>query len=122
MFFTKAATPTDNLVDQVAQSTDHAIKATHHVADEVLESLADTVLEMRQQAAPAVTQMTHAGDRISAMAHQGVDTLCATARQTSDATVKYIKHEPVKAMLIAASTGAVLMGLLSLMGYSRGRG
>jgi hypothetical protein len=35
--------------------------------------------------------------------------------------VSYIKHEPVKSMLIAASTGAVLMGLLSLMARSNQR-
>jgi ElaB/YqjD/DUF883 family membrane-anchored ribosome-binding protein len=34
-------------------------------------------------------------------------------------TVAYVKDEPVKAMLIAAATGAVLMGLISMMGRSR---
>jgi hypothetical protein len=33
--------------------------------------------------------------------------------------VGYIKHEPVKAMLLAASLGAALMALISLVGPSR---
>jgi ElaB/YqjD/DUF883 family membrane-anchored ribosome-binding protein len=41
------------------------------------------------------------------------------AVQASDQTVAYIKDEPVKSMLIAAATGAALMGLISLMGRSR---
>lgn len=41
------------------------------------------------------------------------------AGHASDDTVHYIRHEPVKAMLIAAATGAVLMALVSLISRSR---
>lgn len=41
--------------------------------------------------------------------------------KASDDTVSYIKDEPVRAMLIAAATGAALMALLSMMGRSRDR-
>jgi hypothetical protein len=37
------------------------------------------------------------------------------ALRASDNTVGYIKDEPVKAMLIAAATGAALMALVSLI-------
>ena len=41
---------------------------------------------------------------------------CASAPpHASDLTVNYIKDEPVKSILIAAATGAALMGLVSLM-------
>ena len=34
-------------------------------------------------------------------------------------TVACVKDEPIKAMLIAAATGAVLMGIVSMLGRSR---
>ena len=41
------------------------------------------------------------------------------ATQASDTTVEYVRQEPVKAMLIAAATGAVLMALVGLLARSR---
>ena len=41
------------------------------------------------------------------------------AQMASEQTVAYVKDEPVKSMLIAAATGALLMGLVSLLGRSR---
>ena len=38
------------------------------------------------------------------------------AHRASDGTVNYIKDEPVKAVLIAAATGAALMALVALIG------
>jgi ElaB/YqjD/DUF883 family membrane-anchored ribosome-binding protein len=40
------------------------------------------------------------------------------AVQASDTTVSYIRDEPIKAMLIAAATGAALMALVGLLGRS----
>lgn len=39
----------------------------------------------------------------------------------SDTTVNYIREEPVKAVLMAAATGAALMALVSLVARSRDR-
>ena len=41
------------------------------------------------------------------------------AEHASDHTVRYVQHEPVKAMLMAAATGAALMALVSLISRSR---
>ena len=41
------------------------------------------------------------------------------AMQAQDMTVAYVKDEPIKAMLIAAATGALLMGIISMLGRSR---
>ena len=41
------------------------------------------------------------------------------ALQAQDMTVAYVKDEPIKAMLIAAATGALLMGIISMLGRSR---
>lgn len=118
--------PTDalhNLIDQAATSADHAIKSTQRVANETLDSLADRVQDVRDEAEP---MFSHTGEHIGAMAQRGVDAvrdssqhLRDKALHASEGAVGYIKDEPVKAMLIAAATGAALMALLSLMARSR---
>ena len=40
------------------------------------------------------------------------------AQAAQEKAVAYARDEPVKALLIAAATGALLMGLVSLMGRS----
>jgi ElaB/YqjD/DUF883 family membrane-anchored ribosome-binding protein len=71
---------------------------------------------------------SHLIEQASAMAHRGMDSVRDTsqqlrigARHASDTTVNYLKDEPVKAVLIAAATGAVLMALVSLLTRWRDR-
>ena len=97
MFIKKTLEQSSSLVDQAAQSADHAIKSTQRVANDALDSLAGSVRETSQQ-------------------------LRDQAYRASDNTVNYIKDEPVKAILIAAAMGAALMALVSLISHSRGRG
>ncbi len=104
---------------QAAQSANHAI-------NEAPDSLGDTAQEMRHQAAPLPNRAT---EQASALAERGVNAVSESSQQlrdkalrASDRTVNYIKNEPIKAMLIAAATGAVLMTMVSLMSRSRARG
>lgn len=67
-------------------------------------------------------------DQASKLAHRGVDALNDASHQVrdrvlqaSDNTVNYIRAEPVKAALMAAATGAALMGLVCLMSRPRDR-
>ena len=96
MFTKNTLEQSSSLVDQAAQSADHAIKSTQRVANDALDSLADSVRETSQQ-------------------------LRDKAQHASATTVNYVKHEPVKAILIAAATGAALMALISLLSHSRHR-
>lgn len=93
MFDNKSLENASVLADQVAQSADHTIKSTHRVANEALDSLHD-----------ASRQLHH------------------RAQHASDSTAAYIRHEPVKSVLIGAAAGAVLMALLGMASRSRGRG
>jgi ElaB/YqjD/DUF883 family membrane-anchored ribosome-binding protein len=113
----------NSLADKAAQSADNAIKSTQRVANAALDSLADTVQDVRHQAAPLLNR---ASEQASALMQRGVDSVRDTSQRlrdnalrVSDSTVTYIKDEPVKAMLIAAATGAALMALISLMTRSR---
>jgi len=67
-------------------------------------------------------------DQASKAAHRGVDALNDASHQVrdrvlqaTDNTVNYIREEPVKAALMAAATGAALMGLICLMSRSHDR-
>jgi ElaB/YqjD/DUF883 family membrane-anchored ribosome-binding protein len=105
--------------DQVATAFDHAAKTAQHTVDNALDSLSNKVEDIRSQATPLI-------DRISAeataAAKRGIDAVRDTSQQlrnqaarASDSTVAYVKQEPVKAVLFAAATGALLMSLVSLM-------
>ena len=116
----------NRLTDLAAQSADNAIKATQRVANQTLDGLADSVQDLRQQAAPLLNRGAEQG---GALAQRSVDALRDGTQQlrdkalrASDSTVNFVKEEPVKAMLIAAATGAALMALVNLMSGSRHRG
>ena len=114
------------LSDQAAQSADQAIKSTQRLANTALDSLSGTVQTLRNQAAPLLNR---AGEQASALAQRSVDAvrdssqqLREQAQRVSDGTANYVKEEPVKALLIAAATGALLMGVISLLSRSSQRG
>ena len=92
MFDNKSPEHAGKLADQVAQSADLAIKSTQRVASDALDSVRDTSRQLRDK-----------------------------AQQASDSTVRYIRDDPVKSVLIAAATGAALMALISFVSHSRNR-
>ncbi len=112
-------------VDQLAATADNAIKSTQRVTNAALDSLAGSVHDMRELAAPALQRSS---EQLSALAQRGLNAVTDSAHQVrdralraSDTTLGYIKDEPVKAMLIAAATGAALMALIGLLTRSRER-
>lgn len=118
--------PTDKaekMTDQASHAADDAIRSTQHAASGVIDSAAESLQDMREQAGPAIERAT---ERVTSMAHRGIDSvretshqLRAKAEQASDTTVGYIRDEPMKSVLIAAATGAALMALVSLVARSR---
>ena len=92
MFNNKLTDTSSSLINQTSQAADQALKATQHLASDALESVLDASHQLRLKAGHA-----------------------------SDSTVNYIKHEPVKSILIAAATGAALMALIGLLSSSRSR-
>lgn len=122
----KSSESLNNLADQAAQSADEAIQSTQRVASAALESLAGAVQDLRQQAEPLLNR---SAEQASALVQRGMDSVHDASRQlrdkaqhASDTTVNYIRDEPVKAILIAAATGAALMALITLISHSRSRG
>ena len=115
-----------HLVDQAAERAEHAIASTRRLANQAMDGLAGSVEDLRGTAAPA---LGHAAERAGALAQSGVDAvmqgshqLAERARKASDGTVRYVQHEPLKAVLMAAVAGAALMALVSAVAGRRGRG
>ena len=113
----------DNLADSAAVSAQSAIRSTQRLANQALDGMAGTVADLRAEAAPMIRSAT---DKVSELTQRGVDKvrhgsqqLVDGAHQASARTRDYVQHEPVKALLIAAATGAALMALLSMMRGSR---
>jgi ElaB/YqjD/DUF883 family membrane-anchored ribosome-binding protein len=79
-------------------------------ATDMSNSLADAVQDLRHQADPLL-------NRVNDTAYQ----LRVKARHASENTVRYIKHEPVKSMLMAAAVGAALAALASWASCSHDR-
>ena len=126
MFTKKLQEPNSSLSEQMTHSADDAIRSTQRMANEAVDGLASAMQDVRHQAAPV---LNHAAEQVSALAQRGVDGVRETSqhlrektRDAAEGTVQYIKDEPVKAMLIAAATGAALMALVSLISRSSHRG
>ena len=91
----------------------------------VYNNLTDQAAHLVQGASDQASALAQ---QASALTQQGLDAVRDGSRQlrdkaqrASDVTVRYIQDEPVKAMLIAAATGAALMALISLVAHSRNR-
>lgn len=116
---------TSRFADKLADKADHAIQSTQHAANGALDSLSSSVQGIRNQAGPMLANVAgQANDLIQS----GRDVVRTASHQVTDAalkardgTVSYVKEEPVKAMLIAAATGAALMALISMMSGSHRR-
>lgn len=106
-----ANNPTDAIksgADAALQSADQAIESTQKFSNSALDSLSRTVKNLQDQ----LHSMADAG--VDA-AREGSHKIRDHAQQASDRSLAYIKQEPVKAILIAAASGAALMALISLM-------
>lgn len=112
-----------DIADHAAYTAEGAIRSTQRAADGALDSLSSKIDDVRSQAAPMLSKVT---SQAEAAARRGIDAVRDTsqqlrdkATQASDMTVAYVKDEPIKAMLIAAATGALLMGIVTMMARSR---
>ena len=111
-----------DVADNAAGTAQGAIRSTQRAADSALDRLSDKVDEVRSQAAPLLNKVS---SQAEAAARRGIEAVRDTSQQlrdkavrASDSAVAYVKDEPIKAMLIAAATGAVLMGLIALLSRS----
>ena len=118
-----AAQQAQEMTDTGANATQGAIRSTQRATDQAFDRLSETVEGVRSKAGPMLNKVA---SQAEAAARRGMDAVRDTsqqlrdrAMQAQDMTVAYVKDEPIKAMLIAAATGALLMGLITLLSRSR---
>lgn len=111
-----------NIIDSAAESAEHAIRNTQEAANKALDNLVESVDQMRSQGSPALER---AKEQAAAYAHRGLDNMRDvslrvrdTAQHASASTIGYIRDEPVKAVLIAAATGALLLAMVNLFRHT----
>lgn len=92
-------------------------------AEEAHRLLTEGAHDAADRARPAIDRLVKNAENLARRgidsARDGSQQLRDRAARATDSTVNYIKDEPVKAMLIAAATGAALMGLMALLNRSR---
>jgi len=105
--------------DKAAEAVKDGVRTTEQGLNTAANSVAGKVNQLRDQAAPALERASAKAQEIG---RKGMDALTDAsnqirdrALQASDAAVSYAKEEPIKALLVAAGAGALLMGLLALM-------
>ena len=110
-------------LDKGASNAQSAVRSTQRAADSAFDAMSEKIDEAKGQVAPMLSKVS---SQAEAAARRGMDAVRDTSQQlrekavhAQDVTVAYVKDEPVKAMLIAAAIGALLMGLISMMGRSR---
>lgn len=126
MLTKKSPEPIISLASQAAQSADQVVRSTQRAASEAMDSVAQAAQEIRQDAVTPL--LNRAAAQASALASRSADSLRErsrqardTARRASETTVTYVRDEPVKAMLMAAATGAALLAVFNLLTRSRAR-
>lgn len=110
---------TSTAADQAADALKDGVRTARQGLSQAESSAIGKVDQLRDNATPALEA---ASAKAQEVAQKGMDALADASRQlreraldASDAVVAYAKDEPVKALLIAAAVGALVMGLLSMM-------
>lgn len=83
---------TDGITHAVAATTDRALHAGHLAALDAMDSLRSNSRQLRN-----------------------------AMLDTRDGTLRYMRHEPAKAIMIAAAVGIVIVGLAALLSQLRHR-
>lgn len=112
-----------NFATGAASTATHAIESTRSAAASALDSAQASVSELSEKIPAKVGEAATAIDKLVRDGIERARAGCCTAKEKMDAasarTVTYVRDEPVKAVLIAAASGALLAGALALLGRSR---
>jgi ElaB/YqjD/DUF883 family membrane-anchored ribosome-binding protein len=110
---------TQNINATAAETSESARRAT----SEALGQVEAAAHSLRDRVEPTVARLA---SQAETLARRGLDAVRDSANQVrdratsySDSTVRYVKDEPVKAVLIAAAAGAAIVTLLSLIQSAR---
>ncbi len=108
-----------SLADKAAEKAQAGIRDAKQAAKQASGVLSDKVDELKRDAGPAVNK---AFDRARTVGRQGLEAVGDAAQRTrdaasyaSDSVVAYTRENPVKALLIAVASGALLLSLVNIL-------
>ena len=108
-----------SMADRAATKTQQAIDTTRVATDDALDALSGGVVKLSKEAPDAIARITAQVEELTRRSLERARETSAQVRdavnEASDRTVARIKDEPVKAVLIAAATGAAVAALISLL-------
>ncbi len=94
-------------------------RSTVPAADQAMGVLSEKAAELGRDSVRAGGKIGDVADRAFSKAKGAIQSAAANVRdQASTAVTTYTKDDPIRAMLIAAGAGALLMALLSMMAKS----
>ncbi len=112
-----------NFADRGAEKLKSGISDAKGAAQQAGDKLASTVESLRSNTGPAIDKFT---GQAKAVAKQGVDAVNTMAGQVSDAAsdfsdniMSYTRENPMKALLIAVASGALLLTVVKALTPSR---
>ena len=118
-----AASTVDHLVERAADRADGALESTRSMAHSALDQIQSGVNDLRRAAPNAFAR---AASSVEDIARRGMErakdagTLAREqAARVGDRGVSFVRDEPVKAVLIAAATGAAVAALVTWLVSSR---
>jgi ElaB/YqjD/DUF883 family membrane-anchored ribosome-binding protein len=108
-----------NLVDRAADKVQAGLNDAKGMVEQAGDKLSRNVESLRSTAGPALDKLT---GQAKAVAQQGVDAVNTVTRRASDVSnsiVSYTKENPMKALLLAVASGALLLSLVRALTPSR---
>ncbi|MEP7281562.1 MAG: hypothetical protein ABI696_06250 [Rubrivivax sp.] len=118
-----AASSIDHAAERAAGKADAALQTTRSMANNALDQLQSGVNELRSAAPNALAR---AASTVEGLAKRGLEqakdvgsTVREQAARAGDRSVEYVRDEPLKAILIAAATGAAVAALVTWLTSSR---
>jgi ElaB/YqjD/DUF883 family membrane-anchored ribosome-binding protein len=108
-----------HFADKAADKVQTGIQSARQTGAEVSDKLSSAVETARNQAGPSIKK---AADQAETLVGQGIDSAKAAAQQVRDSAaqasesiVSFTKENPVKAIFIAAASGALLITLFNAL-------
>jgi ElaB/YqjD/DUF883 family membrane-anchored ribosome-binding protein len=109
--------------DSAADKVQGGIRQAQRTANEAGSALSDKIDDLRSDAGPLVRK---AANRASSFGKSGLDAVTDAAQRArdsasdaADSIISYTKENPVKALAIAAASGALLFAALKILRAAR---
>ena len=113
----KAAESAQQVADNVLSSAQATIGKTRSLADDAIDSVDDTVRELRREAGPALDRLASSAQSLASrsreLAAEARDRAREKAQGYVDATGRHVSENPVQSLLLGVAAGALIGTLLA---------